>query len=83
MEPNINTGFVIIPEPLGEENDPLNDQNTEQSNNQIDQIFPIERYRSLDKAIRVAKQALKLVYIWPKKPIERKQFKRQEINYAC
>ena len=25
-----------IPEPLGEENDPLNDQNTEQSNHQIE-----------------------------------------------
>ena len=38
-----------IPEPLGDENDPLNDQNTEQSNHQIDQLFPIERYGSLDK----------------------------------
>ena len=69
-----------IPKPLGEENDPLNDQNTEQSNHQIDQLFPIERYGSLDKAIRAAKQVLKFAYILLKKPIERKEFKRQALN---
>ena len=65
---------------MGEENDPLNDQNIEQSNHQIDQLFPIERYGSLDKAIRVAKQFLKFAYILLKKPIERKEFKRQALN---
>ena len=40
-----------IPQPLVEENDPLNDQNTEQSNHQVDQLFPIKRYGSLDKAM--------------------------------
>ena len=69
-----------IPEPVGEENDPLNDQNIEQSNHHIDQLFPIERYGSLDKAIRVAKQVLKFAYILLKKPIERKEFKRQALN---
>ena len=48
-----------IPEPLGEENGPLNDQNTEHSNHQIYRLFNIERYGSLDKVIRVAKQVLK------------------------
>ena len=52
-----------IPEPLGEENDPLNDQNIEQSNHQMDQLFPIKRYGSLDKALRVAKQVLEFAYI--------------------
>ena len=69
-----------IPEPVGEENDPLNDQNIEQSNHQIDQLFPIERYGSFDKAIRVAKQVLKFAYVLLKKPIERKEFKRQALN---
>ena len=50
-----------IPEPLGEENDSLNDQNTEHSNHQIDRLFNIERYGSLDTAIRVAKQAPNLL----------------------
>ena len=69
-EPNINNRCGTIPEPLGEKNDPLNDQNTEQSNHQIGQFFPIERYGSLDKAIRVAKQVLKFANILLKKPIE-------------
>ena len=60
-----------IPEPLGEENDPLNDQNIEQSNHQINLLCPVERYGSLDKAIREAKQVLKFAYILLK-PIERK-----------
>ena len=68
-----------IPEPLGEENDPLSDQNVEQSNHQIDQLFSIERYGSLHKA-GVAKQVLKFAYILLKKPIERKEFKRQALN---
>ena len=41
-----------IPEPLGEGNDALNVENTEQLNRQIDQLFRMERYGSLDKAIR-------------------------------
>ena len=49
-----------IPEPVGEENDPLNDQNIEQSNHQIDQLFPIERYGSLDKAIKSSKASPKV-----------------------
>ena len=61
----------------GDENDPLNDQNTELSNHQIDQLFPIERYGSLDKAIRVAK---KVCLHFLTKPIERKEFKRQTLN---
>ena len=71
---------VTIREPLGEKNDPLNDQNTEQSNHQIDQLFPVECYGSLDKTIRVAKQVLKFAYILLEKPIERKKFERQALN---
>ena len=48
-----------IPEPRGEGKDPNNDQNTEQSNHQIDQLFPFEHYGSLDKEVREAKLVLK------------------------
>ena len=54
----LDSGFIT--EPLGEENDPLNNQNTEQSNHQIDQLFPIERCGTLDKAMRLAKQIFKV-----------------------